>query len=342
MGRQLPELVTLEKLALASLRVGGFVEVLGWAQDEKWELPLLGFSFGSQDPAAPVLGIFGGVHGLERIGAQVALSLLSACCDLLLWDKLLQDALKKVRIIFLPLVNPVGTLHRRRANGAGVDLMRNSPTHSKDRPTFLVGGHRRGPWLPWYRGVENAPMQSEAQALVDFTREQTFASERVITLDFHSGFGVADQIWFPYAHTTKPFPHLPEMHALKEAFEGVHPHHFYKIEQQAKNYTTHGDLWDHLHEEYLRVRPRGVFLPLTIEMGSWMWVKKNPLQLLSTLGPYNPIVPHRLKRILRRHMTLFDFLIRAQFSNEIWVPSHEEQRQKHLTRALELWYGDGV
>ncbi|MBI5863173.1 MAG: aminopeptidase P N-terminal domain-containing protein [Planctomycetes bacterium] len=35
-------------------------------------------------------------------------------------------------------------------------------------------------------------------------------------LDCHSGFGLNDRIWFPYAHSRAPMPHLAEMHALME------------------------------------------------------------------------------------------------------------------------------
>lgn len=334
--RKLPEWKSLEKLAI-ELTTSGQVEVLDWASDGKYELPLMGFSFGSRDPQAPVLGIYGGVHGLERIGSQVVLAFMNSFAETLLWDKLLQQALSQIRIAFFPMVNPWGMYHVSRANPFGIDLMRNAPLDAEE-PTWLVGGQRISPRLPWYRGPEGSKMQTEAQALVDFTTAQLQNSSRVITLDFHSGFGIADQIWFPYAKTKTPFPHLAELHAFKEAFERTHPHHFYKIEPQAKNYTTHGDLWDYLYDQYLRKNKRGVYLPMAIEMGSWLWVKKNPSQMFSALGPFNPMVPHRQKRILRRHNTLLDFTIRSLVSPDVWIPKHDEQRLKHQTRAQELWY----
>lgn len=334
--RKFPEWIQLRKLSIELVR-SGHAQVLGRSLRHEKSMPLIGFRFGSTDPAAPTLGLFGGVHGLERIGSQVVLSLMSSFSELLLWDHLLQDALKKIRIVFFPIVNPWGIYAKTRANPRGVDLMRNAPVEALENPTWMVSGQRFSPRLPWYRGQEGQ-LEAESQALIDFVKAQSFGSSRVVHLDFHSGFGTSDQIWFPYAKSTKPFPNLPEFHALKEAFERTHPHHFYKIEPQAKNYTTHGDLWDHLFDEYNAQKRRGVFLPLAVEMGSWMWVKKNPMQLFSTLGPYNPIVPHRHKRILRRHNTLFDFMIRALVSSDMWVPKFEEQRQKHLTQALELWY----
>lgn len=296
-------------------------------------------SFGSTDPAAPTLGLIGGVHGLERIGCQVVLAFLGSFGELLLWDRLMQQALQHVRIVFLPILNPLGVLDRRRANPRGVDLARNAPVDSDEVP-FLLGGHRISPRLPWYRGETRGRLEPENQAMMNLMESQMLGASRLITMDFHSGFGMRDQIWFPWAGSREPFPNLAEMYAFKEAFERSHPNHVYQIEPQSMAYLTAGDLWDHAYRIYRERHAEngGVYLPLTMEMGSWMWVKKNPLQLISVLGPYNPMKPHRLKRILRRHNTLFDFMVRSLVSSEIWVPGLEEQRQKYHDRALDEWY----
>lgn len=330
----------MDRLAHELFRSGQTYHLGNSQNSQGQQLPILGFSFGNQDPKAPVLGLVGGVHGLERIGAQVVLALMHSLSELILWDRLLQEALNRIRIFFVPMLNPLGIYHRTRANPQGVDLMRNAPLDSLENPTYMVGGHRLSPRLPWYRGAENSPMQAESQALFDFCKAQFFESERVITMDFHSGFGTVDRIWFPFAKSTKPFPHLSEMHSFKEAFERTHPHHFYKIEPQAKNYTTHGDLWDYFYEEFYRQqqKEKSIYLPLAVEMGSWAWVRKNPSQFFSLLGPYNPMKPHRVKRILRRHNTLFDFMIRSLVSSEVWSPTNPEQREKHRLRAMECWY----
>lgn len=339
--KKLPEWGTLERLSLELVHAGRFYNY-GWAEDSQGQrLPLITASFGTQDPKAPVLGLFGGVHGLERIGAQVVLAFMSSFGELILWDRLLQEALKHVRIVFFPMVNPLGIFHRLRSNPRGVDLMRNSPVESEEEPTFLVGGHTISPLLPWYRG-DKQKLEVESAAVLNFCRAELFHSERVVSLDFHSGFGVVDRIWFPFARSRKPFPHLAELHALKEAFERAHPNHFYQIEPQAKNYTTHGDLWDYAYDLFYEEKEnsKSVFLPLAVEMGSWMWVRKNPLQFFSALGPFNPMKPHRLRRILRRHNTLLDFLIRSLVSPEAWIPSRPGEREKHLQRAMALWYSD--
>lgn len=43
-------------------------------------LPVIGVTLGNPDPSVPALGFIGGVHGLERIGAQVVLAYLAAWC----------------------------------------------------------------------------------------------------------------------------------------------------------------------------------------------------------------------------------------------------------------------
>ena len=64
------------------------------------------------------------------------------------------------------------------------------------------------------------------------------------------------------------------------------------------------------------------FIPWTLEMGSWNWVRKNPFQLMSLTGPFNPIVPHRLRRVQRHHLLLIDFFLRAVHNHEAWRRKH--------------------
>jgi len=332
--KKLPEWILFEKI-LADAEKLGRIHFLGTTTNQKNSLPLVALSFGSQDPQAPVLGLFGGIHGLERIGSQVALSLLQSFTEMLLWDEMLQSSLQKIRILFFPMINPLGIMERTRSNPNGVDLMRNSPVEADLNATPFIGGQRISPKIPWFRGT--GKIEPEAQAVIDFCRKEFFQSQAVITVDFHSGFGLQDQIWFPYAKTSKPFPHLPELYALAQSFQRTHPHHFYKIEPQALHYTTHGDLWDYIYDEFQRENSKP-YLALALEMGSWMWVRKNPLQIFSSLGVFNPIKPHRQKRTLRRHMTLFDFLIRSTVSSTTWADLRPEQRNKFQERGLAQWY----
>jgi hypothetical protein len=72
-------------------------------------------------------------------------------------------------------------------------------------------------------------------------------------------------------------------------------------------------------------------------MGSWIWIKKNPRQMFSALGIFNPVLPHRLQRTLRRHHALLDFLIRAAASHENWAAAGKLTEQ-HDLEARRLWY----
>lgn len=299
-------------------------------------LPVQAVTMGNPDPKAPAVGFFGGVHGLERIGAEVVLAFLQNIAGRLRWDRTLQALLESVRLVFVPLVNPGGVLRGTRANPNGVDLMRNAPVDSKERVPWLIGGQRLSPQLPWYRGAEGRPMEAESRALCEIVTSELLTHDFCLSVDCHSGFGVSDRIWFPHAHTRTPIGHLPEMHALKDLLQETLPHYRYIFEPQSCQYLTHGDLWDHLYLDALR-RPRGVFLPLTLEMGSWSWVKKNPRQFFSLLGNFNPLIEHRQQRVLRRHVPLLEFFARAACGHPHWTPSGGE-REGHRLRALALWY----
>jgi len=70
--------------------------------------PIFTGSIGASDPQAPVVGFFGGIHGLERIGTLVILHYMRALLFRLEWDELLHQQLEKVRLVFMPIVNPGG------------------------------------------------------------------------------------------------------------------------------------------------------------------------------------------------------------------------------------------
>jgi hypothetical protein len=157
-----------------------------------------------------------------------------------------------------------------------------------------------------------------------------------MALDCHSGFGTRDRIWFPYAHTRKPITHLAEMQALRDVFLQTYSHHAYVFEPQSLQYLAHGDVWDHLYLQASSDANR-VFLPLTLEMGSWLWIKKNPRQMFSLKGIFNPLIEHRQHRVLRRHLSLLDFLARAASSQERWTPTVDTRAKLHA-EALNNWY----
>ncbi|CAL94911.1 M14 family zinc carboxypeptidase [Azoarcus olearius] len=315
----------------AEARVMGEVETAGQ------RLPIHVIALGNPAPDAPAVGFFGGVHGLERIGAAVVIAFLHSVTARLRWDSTLQRQLELMRMVFMPVVNPGGLLHGTRANPAGVDLMRNAPVEARERVAPLVGGHRLSPRLPWYRGRADAPLQSESAALCAVVEEELLSHRFSIAVDCHSGFGLSDRIWFPYAHTREPIAHLAEMHALCDILDQTHQHHRYVFEPQSRQYLAHGDLWDHLYRRACE-DPQRVHLPLTLEMGSWLWVKKNPRQLLSLQGLFNPLIAHREARVLRRQVAWLDFVGRAACGHRGWQPLGAE-RDHHQRAAMQRWYG---
>ena len=331
-----PELQELERLVevgqdwLETRRLGE-VESLGR------RFPLLCLCLGTGRRRCPAVGFFGGIHGLERIGSRVVLAFLAGLLARLPWDALLRRQLDNLRLVFMPLVNPGGMWAATRCNPRGVDLMRNAPVDSREHPLPFLGGQRLSARLPWYRGRPEDGMEVESQALCRVVEEELLTRRFSIALDCHSGFGLMDRIWFPHAHTVAPMARLAEVYALNELFEHSYPSHCYLFEPQSRNYLAHGDLWDYL---CLGAGQERVFLPLTLEMGSWAWVRKSPRQLFSREGLFNPGPPHRLKRTLRRHLLWLDFLSRAASSHRDWLP-RGSARDEHQGAALARWYGAG-
>ena len=332
----IPELDELEQIVAAG---GAGIEARTLCQIPCGDrnLPLRAIALGNPDPAVPAIGIFGGVHGLERIGAQVVIAFLQSIVSRLRWDSTLQRQLEDIRLVFVPVVNPGGMWRRTRANPNGVDLMRNAPLEARERAPFLVGGHRLSPRLPWYRGPVAGPLEVEAAAVCQLVDDELLSHRFSMVVDCHSGFGVTDRIWFPYAHTASPIPHLAEMHALLEILDQTHRHHRYVFEPQSRQYLAHGDLWDYLYLRSLE-RAERMFLPLTLEMGSWLWVKKNPRQLFSRHGIFNPLIEHRRQRVLRRHLQWLDFMTRAASGHALWLPAGDAH-ETHRRRAMQRWYG---
>lgn len=332
---ELPELLELQRLADLA---GPHMEqrVLCEVQAGERRFPVQAFVLGSARKDVPAVGFFGGVHGLERIGAEVTIAYLRSLVMRLQWDETLHRQLESIRLVFVPLVNPGGLWLGTRANPNGVDLMRNAPVESVERVPYLLGGQRLSAALPWYRGAQGAPMECESAALCRIVEDELWGRPLSIAVDCHSGFGLIDRIWFPFAHTARPIAHLPEIHALCEILDQSLLHHRYVLEPQSRQYLAHGDLWDHLYMGACR-QPEGMFLPVTLEMGSWLWIKKNPRQIFSRHGIFNPMIQHRQQRVLRTHLGWLDFITRAAGSHERWLPLGE-QRARHREQAMARWY----
>ncbi len=321
----------LHNITSPHLRVSKLADV----EHQGQTYPIHAMALGSESADVPCLAFVGGVHGLERVGAEVVVAFMETLVQRLSWDDSLISGLERLRVLFIPLLNPVGYARGTRSNGNHVDLMRNAPIDAEVRPPFPVGGQRLSRRIPWYRGKKNAPMEKEALVLCEFVQRELFPAPFSLVLDCHSGFGFEDRIWFPYACSREPIPHLGETYALKQLLEQTYPHLNYVFEPQALHYTSHGDLWDYLYKQSLA--NGNPFLPLTLEMGSWRWVKKNPRQLANIDGLFNPVAPHRLRRALRGHIVLMEFLIRAVRAHNKWLPV-DERAQQLQQEARKFWY----
>jgi hypothetical protein len=261
------------------------------------------------DHTAPKNGytllLVAGVHGLEWIGVTVLLHHLTHLIETSRWNAGVRSMINSARIIAIPALNPTGIFQGRRATAQGIDLMRNAPIQAEAAIPFL-GGHTLSPVLPYYRGTgELAP---ESRALIRVVENLLETSTGVVALDLHSGFGAKDRVWTPWSMTSAPPPYSEHYSALERALNDSFPDHIYTFERQSDSYQTHGDLWDFLLVQNIK-RNGPLFMPLTLEMGSWNWLKKAPWNAFTKLGWFHPLAPHRIQRACRRHLTLLDFLV---------------------------------
>lgn len=293
-------------------------EVLAEVSYKGEDYPIHSFTIGSDDPNVPVIGYFGGVHGLEKVGSHVVLSYLNYLFEQLKWNQELNRFFERAKMVCIPIVNPVGLYHNKRSNGNGVDLMRNAPIESQAKVPFLVGGQNYSSKLPWYRGNPEQ-MELESRVLVDFVEKHLLPAKFSLSIDFHSGFGLKDRLWYPFGASTMTFPDLGIVNKLESLLNKTMPHHIYIIEPQSNQYTTHGDLWEYLYQKNQEKYSQNKFIPWTLEMGSWIWFKKNPLQILSPHGLFNPMKGHRFARTMRRHFLMMDFFLKATENYKVWL-----------------------
>lgn len=331
--KRLPELRQLEDL-LDRSKFHVNQESCVYVQDNA--LPIYSIEVKPFQKGLPTVIFTGGVHGIERIGSQVLLAYMDMLASRSPWDSVIQHQLDAMNVIFLPMVNPGGMYLNTRANPNGVDLMRNSPIEAELNTPFFGGGQRISSHLPWFCGDTELGLEEESQVLIDVVERYAQNSLFTITLDCHSGFGLRDHLWFPYAYRKRPIAVLDKLYALKLLFDRTYPHHDYVFEPQSLSYIAHGDLWDYIYKRHKDAN-KSILLPLTLEMGSWNWVKKHPVQLLSFTGLFNPIVPHRQRRVLRRHLMLFDFLCSAAIANNKWIPKKKQKLQMYQA-AKQFWY----
>ncbi len=315
-GPFVPELVEVERLAEAHSNYVR-LENLGSVTTGQTSFPILGLVMGNQDPSAPTYGLFAGVHGLERVGTHVLLAFLRTLFVKRAWDPEWESFFEKNRLVSIPVINPTGFALNRRSNARGVDLMRNAPVEADGKLLLGVSGQTWSHHLPWYRGHDG--LEIETKIVGDFVERHMFNAKAAVSLDLHSGFGMKDRLWYPWAHSAAVFPHGPSVERLVQLFETTYPYHVYKIEPQHHSYMTHGDIWDWLYMRHQEKHLGTPYLPFTLEMGSWMWVKKNPMQMFMADGFFNPVKKHRYARTMRRHLHLLEFLLRSVGPYSHWA-----------------------
>ena len=333
--KYLPEMYQLEK-SLHHDGGGLQFEILGEIPylDKLIPVPLI--TLGDVDSCKTIFFVTAAVHGVERIGTQAIQAWLQTVLQRQRWDHLWQSQFEgDIALVIMPMVNPVGMILNCRSNGNGVDLNRHAPIDAEDPVPFLLGGQRISKRIPWYRGKKQSEPEREFRLLDDVVTRLSNTGNPVIALDVHSGFGFRDQLWIPYAYRRQPIHDVPIYMALKILWERNYPHHTYKFEPQSTAYLSHGDVWDYF---YRKVNESGGRLyPLTLEMGSWNWVKKRPVQLLSFSGLFHPTVPHRHARVLRQHLGLFDFMLAATRNFDAWCPRGDQWYAMEQV-ALSMWY----
>jgi hypothetical protein len=313
----------------------GQVNQLGKISVANTILPIWSMSIGTQDKTKPCFGLFAGVHGLERVGSHVVLQFIKNILHQLEWDENLKALFQETRIVCMPLVNPGGLYLSTRSNPNGVDIMRNAPIDGDEKGYKFLSGHRISPRIPWFRGYTD-DMELETKALVNFVEKEMFQSSFAMAIDVHSGFGMRDRLWYPYSGSKKKYVYENAVLKFSNLLSINQPYHIYKIEKQTDSYVVHGDPWDLLCERFELQKKADkiiaqekisenltekIFIPWCLEMGSWAWLKKNPLQILKKSGLYNPLLPHRYGRIMRRHRALFELMLRAVHNYKSWTHS---------------------
>lgn len=333
--RRLGELLSVEQLCrnapgLVESRTEAIVEL------DDFRLPLVSLTIGNPERAKSCLIVTAGVHGVERIGTQVLLAWLESVVERCRWDSHWRAQFDEdIAIVALPIVNPGGMLRDSRCNPSGVDLNRHAPIDAEDGAPFLLGGQRIWRGLPWYRGNWHRQIETEFIALQKVIYRSCLPNRLSVAIDFHSGFGLRDHVWIPFAYRKEPIDDIGNYMALKLLWERNFPHHNYSFGPQAMHYLSHGDMWDYFYQQCRAYGSQ--LLPLTLEMGSWLWVKKHPAQVFSFAGLFNPTVPHRHARVLRGHLILLDFFLAATRSSDHWLSDGE--RDRHMTQVAQtLWY----
>ncbi|EMJ90645.1 M14 family zinc carboxypeptidase [Leptospira alstonii] len=318
MLRGLKRLNRYDKRILKILKLGGklasFAQI-GFSRktSEGFRFPIHALKIGTEKGLKehPV-GIVAGVHGLETIGILILLDFLEYILHPESTGYIPELKKSKLGIIVLPILNPGGVALKQRSNPAGVDLMRNSGREAV-KPLPFFGGQKISGRLPYFRGKGLEP---ESRALFRLVQESFFEVKDVIipVVDLHSGFGTVDNVWWPYAYTKAPCPDTSLYQKIEEHLKHHCGHIHFQYGPQSETYTTHGDLWDRLYDQYRDYHDKrfshwtSKLLPLTLEVGTWSDIQEDPSKLFRKRGIFNPASFNKIETVTRYRSFLRDFV----------------------------------
>ncbi|MCK7499971.1 MAG: hypothetical protein MZW92_63690 [Comamonadaceae bacterium] len=219
-----------------------------------------------------------------------------------------------------------------------MDLMRNAPVEARGkRARSCSAASASVPRLPWYRGRGGrADGGREPRRCAAWSRRSCCRRR----LQPRPGLPLRLRPARPHLVSLRPHARRRSGHlAGGPCPDGpvrpqAYPHHDYLFEPQSRQYLDPRRPVGPSLPEGAGRRPSAMFLPLTLEMGSWRWVKKSPRQMFSLLGMFNPLPQHRLQRVLRRHLVWLDFLTRAARGLAQLAAGRRGARSRHHQAAL--------
>ena len=218
---------------------------------------------------------FGGVHGLESHRQHISCwCICAACVHRLNGDQILQHELQSAAGIHAT-GQPWRHVSPQPRQPAGCDLMRNASGLKRERCLSCLPDSAPALPLPWwYRRAAGAPMQMESQALCDLVETELLSRSFSLALDCHSGLGLQDRLWFPYASSRTDAAsggmHAPDQPVWPDLPASPLPDRT-AMPAVPDSTATYGITCTCV----AATRNRAVFAA-DAGNGSWMWVKKKP------------------------------------------------------------------
>ena len=296
----LPELTELHRLAAeagaaVSLRTACDVD----CGERRFPVPVL--TLGTTAADAPAVGFFGGVHGLERIGAEVVIAYLRSLVMRLPGTSCCTGSSRRCASCSCRWSIRAALWRGTRANPNGVDLMRNAPvdaTRARALPDRRPA-HQRARC----RGTAAPPARrwsARAQALCRVVEDRAAGRGRSASRSTATRASACATASGSRTRTPRGRSSTCRRctRCARSSTRRLLHHRYVRRAAEPPVPGARRPVGPPLPRA-CRAPARRVFLPLTLEMGSWLWVKKNPRQLFSRHGIFNPLIEHRQQRVLR-------------------------------------------